>query len=40
MAKLGAKGKIVWAGLEEFAAVETGVLVEGGEEKVFLWDRR
>jgi hypothetical protein len=38
VAELGAKGKRVRARLEEFAPVEAERLVEGGEEKVFLWD--
>jgi len=38
MAQLGAEGEIGGARLEEAAAIETRVLVERGEEKIFLWD--
>ena len=40
MAEFWTEGNVVLARLEEVAAVETGVLVEGSKEKVFLWGRR
>ena len=38
MAELGAECEIVRSRLEEVATVKTSVLVEGGEEEIFLWD--
>ena len=40
MAEFWTEGKVVRSCLKEIAAVETGVLVEGDKEEVFLWDRR
>ena len=40
MAQLGAEREVEGARLEEVTAIETRILVERGEEKVFLWGRR
>jgi len=40
MAEFRTERKVVRTGLEEIATVETGVLVKGGKEEGFLWDRR